>query len=366
MTTVDPEGLGTLFACPGDGERRHSVQAIAVEDVRAHLTGFLLRRGGAVAEQSQGLEPLLRDVRDSLAACTDPGLAFPAAAVVASLRDERVDPVWVAAALAGHFHGCGLKGTWRAAFRAPRSIRFGRSMTASSPTLTVDGDAIEGARLRPLGVVELEHASCLLLAGQDDADGLGLDDARPLATGDLGHRLGEMRAAIDLMRTGAPEYVAWCGDTVRIVAGWPGREEQTSSGSMAGHPGVVYCSTPLNPVRLAESLIHEASHQHFHLVQSAVRLHSSLDEAEYWQPYVKAVRPIERILLAYHAFANVVLFYQRLEQVVRDDDAQRRVELALAQHRPNVTLFRDYLERSNGLTAAGRALFRTLAERVAA
>ncbi len=365
--TSEPELLGRLIACPGDGRRRDRVQAMAAADAHAHLTGFLLRRGSEIAARSTGLVSLLRAALDAGTAWGDAGLAFPAPPIISSLQTDAVDPVCVAASIAGHLYGCGWKSAWRAEFRTPCSIRFGGSMTPSVGTVAVDGDVIDcSSGLRPLGLVRIDERGHLWLAGHEDAEGLGLDASRPLSTGSIPARVNEMRAAIALISACAPDYVDWCADTVRIVAAWAGTAERASSGSVSGQPGVIYCSSPLDPVRIAESLIHEAAHQHFHLAQSEVRLHTLRDESEYWQPYVQAGRSIDRILLAYHAFANVLLFYQRLLASTQDQDLQRRATLTVAQHRPNVITFQGYLDRSDGLTPAGQALYRTLAERMAA
>jgi HEXXH motif-containing protein len=317
--------------------------------------------------RSSGLTSLLHAAIDDLSSLPDAALAFPASAIAGSLQAESVDAVCVAARIAGHFQGCGLQGRWDATFRTPVRIRFGQSITMPVRAVTVEGDAIDCAgSLRPLGRTPIDDSGYVLLAGEEDADALCLDANRRLAAGDMPWRIPEMRAAIDLIRAGAPDYVGWCSDAVRVVAAWPGDPERTNSASFAGQLGVIYMSSPLNPVRIAETLVHEASHQYFHLAQSATRLHTLLDETDYWQPYVRAHRRIERILLAYHAFANVVLFHRRLLDSLADDDLRRRAAHALEHHEPNVALLDRYLERSNGLTPAGRSLYRTVAERVAA
>ncbi len=371
----ETELLATVLSCPSELSPPVPLADIAASHLRAHLAGFLRRRGDAVRARSEGLVAHLEGVLAGAAALPhDASMAFPAPAIIDSLTSPEVDPVWVAARLAAHFHGLGQRGTWSAQLAAPRTVRFGHRVTPAAAHLVLDGDALhlDGRAttvdaLRTLGVVEVPGGhGAVWLAGADDAEALSLDPAKGFSAAPLADRVTELRAALEAVARFAPEYLPWIGGAVRVVAGWPGSGDKVMSGSVPGQPGVVYVSSPLSTLRVAESLIHEAAHQYFHIGELHTRFHTLADAATYWSPYVQKERPIDRILLAYHAFANVSVFYQRVLAGTDDAATVARARFALEQHRPHLHTFREVLERSPGITAPGRALHRTLAARLAA
>ncbi len=74
-------------------------------------------------------------------------------------------------------------------------------------------------------------------------------------------------------------------------------------------------------------------------------------------------RPIGAILLAFHAFANVVLFYQScLESGLKDEGY---CEANMDRHLPELELMANHLRATTSLTEAGQLLRRPLAGRVA-
>jgi HEXXH motif-containing protein len=168
-----------------------------------------------------------------------------------------------------------------------------------------------------------------------------------------------------LGRTPAPEYLSWFGDAVRVVASWVGADQVLKSGSLPGNQGLIYISSPLPVARLAESLVHEASHQYFQTAETVHRFTGmAIDERLYWSPYAGQNRHLDRILFAFHAFANVTAFYQQVLRGRIDDGLRAHSENTLAFHRPHLDAFRGYLESSEELTPAGRALFLTVDARI--
>ncbi len=82
------------------------------------------------------------------------------------------------------------------------------------------------------------------------------------------------------------------------------------TGSWERRPGMVFMSYLKDEVRVAEALLHESCHQHFYFGN----LDGSLEEndgIERWSEPVQQTRPVWKILLAYHAFANVCIFYEK-------------------------------------------------------
>ncbi len=75
-------------------------------------------------------------------------------------------------------------------------------------------------------------------------------------------------------------------------------------------PGVVSCSFPIGAAALAETFVHEASHQHLNIVRRLGPVVNRTDAGLYYSPLKGSARPIEAILVAYHAVANMLLFYR--------------------------------------------------------
>ena len=63
------------------------------------------------------------------------------------------------------------------------------------------------------------------------------------------------------------------------------------------------------PMDIAEVLVHECAHQYFYLLAYVGPYDDGSDERLYWSPPLRRNRPLSRILMAYHALANVRLFY---------------------------------------------------------
>src|SRR6266852_5178334 len=109
-------------------------------------------------------------------------------------------------------------------------------------------------------------------------------------------------------------------------------------------------------------LVHEATHLYFHLLCSVGNVDDSSDSTLYYSPIKRQGRPIRAILLAYHAFANVVLFYRLCqEKGLSDDGYCRQQENDLL---PQLKQLEASLHTTRALTPLGLALWEPLAERV--
>jgi HEXXH motif-containing protein len=76
------------------------------------------------------------------------------------------------------------------------------------------------------------------------------------------------------------------------------------------------------------------------------------------------MRPLTRILTAYHALANVRLFYQACREAGVDDGGYLAVNEAVMDDA--VAQLDTPLRRNPALTPLGRAMYAPLAERIAA
>ena len=82
------------------------------------------------------------------------------------------------------------------------------------------------------------------------------------------------------------------------------------SGSIQGQLGLLYISNTSDQLAIAEMLIHEASHQYYYLLSRLGAMDDGSDHKLYLNPFINALRPLARIVLGYHAFANVWMFYK--------------------------------------------------------
>jgi HEXXH motif-containing protein len=376
---MNGEELGTIFSCPGRSERGSEISTILASNARDYVVGLLRRRGEQIEHHSHGLVPLLQSVIDEPSSW-DLGLAFPWPVVASGLSGEEPDVALVAAKVAGHVYGCGRTSPWRAQFARPRALRIGRHITPLVASLTVEGEVIEyqtaaGATMRTtvtaaegmraLGEVVVDGEQRLWLADGEDRDAMQLDGDWPFTTMSLDHRVQELSSAVEFVRQHAPEYLSWFGDAVRVIASWIGADQVLKSGSLPGNQGLIYISSPLPVVRLAESLVHEASHQYFQSAETVDRFTGmTAEERMYWSPYANTHRHLDRILFAFHAFANVTAFYQQVLRGQIDDGLRAHSEKTLEFHRPHLDAFRGYLRSSEELTPAGRALFLTVNARI--
>jgi HEXXH motif-containing protein len=173
-----------------------------------------------------------------------------------------------------------------------------------------------------------------------------------------------MHDAFNLIDRFSPEFSRWTlrllREVIPIESGTPGCMR---SGSSAAEPGRCHMSFPSSPVALAEMLIHETTHQYYYLVTRLGPVDDGTDTTLYYSPVKGCDRPIYYILIAYHAFANVLLFSQRcLAAGYNDSDGHL--------HR-NVHMLTEWLEtldkplrNTTALTTVGKALWLPLARRL--
>jgi HEXXH motif-containing protein len=126
-----------------------------------------------------------------------------------------------------------------------------------------------------------------------------------------------------------------------------------TSGSDCFNPGVVAVSFPIDVVSLAESLVHETAHQYYFLMNCAAVLTDPGHEQLYSSPLRHTARPLDRILLAYHAVANIICLYQLL---VSRDAPYQPDRSSMDRAVQDFETLADHLVDNPWLTDAGRAL----------
>jgi HEXXH motif-containing protein len=124
----------------------------------------------------------------------------------------------------------------------------------------------------------------------------------------------------------------------------------------------VTTSLPAHPAASAEMLIHESSHLYVNVARRIDEVVNGEDTSLYDSPVKGVPRPLDRILIAYHAFANVALFYGACIERGLEDAGYCATNLA--RHRAELAILERPLARTRGLSPLGRHLFEPLAERL--
>ena len=115
-------------------------------------------------------------------------------------------------------------------------------------------------------------------------------------------------------------------------------------------------------ISLADTLIHEATHHYYYTLGKLGALDDGTDSTLYFNPFLDLNRPISRILLAYHAFANILLFCRtaRAHGLADDPDLSAREEMLV----PRLGVLEQGLQTTKALTTPGRALWEPLYDQI--
>ncbi|MCA1174828.1 MULTISPECIES: HEXXH motif-containing putative peptide modification protein [unclassified Pantoea] len=137
----------------------------------------------------------------------------------------------------------------------------------------------------------------------------GYDTSSKLTIGNFNELDMLNRLAInELTSTGV--LAEWVTSAITSLYVTEAEKNSFSSGSWDKHCGLSYCSLRDEVFQLADILLHEACHQNFYFINLNKCLHED-DGILRLSPAVNLPRPIWAILLAYHAFSNVSIFYYK-------------------------------------------------------
>jgi len=176
----------------------------------------------------------------------------------------------------------------------------------------------------------------------------------------LGARCGD---ALTLVSRYAPAFTSWIERVLRVIVPRSTGDGTLFSGSASDAPGIVELSFDTRLVSIAEALVHESTHQYLHVATRVARVDDGSDPTLYYSPVKRTGRPVRAILVAYHAFANVVLFYKLCRAGGIDDEGYcARNE---AETRAQLAVLEQALRATRALTDVGEALWRPLARRLA-
>ncbi|AXT45804.1 aKG-HExxH-type peptide beta-hydroxylase [Chromobacterium rhizoryzae] len=362
------DDLVASAACPGDPDGLALLESCAAQAWRQSLRVFLERAAPGIALPA-GAERVLRDMAEAepdFERLWHPSLG----ALVQAGRQPRAGFLLACALeIAWHAHQSGVAGEWRAHWNPPRTLVLpdrivdvrALRVVADGRRLSLSAAGADGARL----ALSIESRSW---GGADRSPTLAAYPAR--TPDDREQPVGEpdaaaaqaLAAGLALLDQGAPVYGPWVRRLVRLVRPLRRSGGQVSSWSSLHYPGLVSMTLFASPLDMAETLVHEASHQHFHLADRLFPLVERGVEEWLYSPVKRCRRPAVMVLLAYHAFGNVALFFDALRRNGRLAEADWRHHMAdLQDWLPRMAA---ELERAHSLSPAGRRFLCALQRRL--
>ena len=380
MNDITVAGRG--FANPYESLDEEFLTAVTVEHTRAVTRRFLERFGGRLRARSDGLVPRLErwlseeatfdDVWDTAFGRLRYCLHFP----------ERADAVRAAATAALRISERRGEANWEARFEQPSRLLLGQIVLPAADRIEVaaGGRQIkirvsrdDGTRTvtlpRPLPI-ETSAAECDVLASTCvggarililtkeacDAREFGED---VIADSDSDSIVAPLQTMLRIVAEESPLYFDWIRRVVRRILPLPDDPRVMTSSTDPWRPGVLYSANRPDPAALAEMWIHEGSHQYMYVLARLGPLDDGSDPNLYYSPVSRRMRPLHIIVLAYHAVANITLFCRSCPpgSRLRPEETEKTFVEALA-------VFEKILLGSRAVTAAGRALWEPLYERL--
>ena len=371
FSTPSPERVKT-FSCPEVNQEDKRLLFEEIQRAQAfELTqGLLARRAEALSDRNNGLlDVLIAIAKDGIG--NEEAFAFPIPQYRFIFTEADVDAVTVAARAALHLGALGHDMNWDAQFTHPTVFVANERYKENIVALEQNGAEIIGTdvdgKIHAFEEWEkLPHVGKIgfLTPKPKRAFERILHKKEESASVDGKEYESVLTDALKLIQEFAPDYHSWVTDVLRwiipITPPDPATGAKTRAFSMYGVPSIVHMSFPNNPLKVADLLIHECSHQYFHVAEDWFRLANGQDTNLYYSHYVKKERPIDRILIAFHAFANVSRFY--IECLRNDAPFADKAKRELGGHEQWLSEFNEHLKVTSGLTKAGRNLWQPLAD----
>jgi hypothetical protein len=385
----EPSGWALQFSCPIGADDR-VLDAVVGTQAQALAQSLVATCGDEIAACGEGVAEVILDwsrTPPSYEAGWD--IAFGRAQL--ALSSAALNPAEVASRLALRLTEIGWAGEWQARI-VPSTLRLGGLILPRTERLRVERDGVRAGisvRAQNGGSIECRRAEP---TGEWMADGveklpsvgfsrsihlLGASGLPPADGGEQGFEgvvpiesidppiIDAFRAALELLATSAGEYGAWIERVLRgVLVSHREQHVRVLSGSGEAAPGVIHASYPASSMEIAEILVHECAHQYFYMLERVGPVDDGSDSRRYWSPPIRLERPLSRILMAYHALANVRLFYESLRGAEIDDGGYvKRNEPEILDA---VSQLDEPLQDNRALTPLGRALYEPLADRLAA
>jgi HEXXH motif-containing protein len=175
---------------------------------------------------------------------------------------------------------------------------------------------------------------------------------------DANELAAQLQAALDLLERTSTRYYTWSTRLLSCLFGVAPHADMTTNGSSSCQPGLVYVTHPSNPAAFAPILVHECTHQYFYLAETRAPVVNGRDGRLYYSPLKHTDRPLDRILIGYHADGNILAY---VEEALRAGTAHERLFRAeREQLRADLALLEQPLHRTEGLRPLGESLWRPL------
>jgi hypothetical protein len=386
------------FSCPQVGLDKEFLELVVTEHARQTVQKFIECYNGRMEIRGRGLGSVLSNwlqCTDTFETVWNSGFGEVFAAV---FRNGAQDIERRAAMLALRLHECGHAGEWEQQLSKPVRFRFDRWLLPPADTIEVSAtpqavmlnmrtanfwrkttfqrsengwetnngaEALmvltrPGIRWTILTAESLAASSTALL----QTEVLGYGDADVDTQPEL--LLHTCDAAVSLIAEYADIYLAWVSNVIRELVPLRARSGIFNNGSIDLSPGVICVSNSIsnreNPWALAEVLVHEATHQYLYIARRLGRMDDGRDENLYFSPFRNTGRPIYNILITYHAFANVVLFYRAAlaHGPSADGTSALAVEERVKELEQTLQPLDQALQSTKSLTPLGLALWEPL------
>lgn len=387
------------FSCPQEGLDRSLLEFSVVEHARQTMDLFIERFGDQLQGVSNGLSAVLSDWlhrNESFETVWSQPFGEAYAAVTAGTE---VDTVRCAADVAMRLHSRGHHGQWCLRLNKVVQLRFDKWLLPPSDAIemvaedkTVSITTCAGSRRRRIEFRQVEStwfvndldalptvagygARWNLLPAEALPPG---SPARALATGSYEFdavdgkpgpqsMLDTCGGALKLLAEFGSGYLGWVAQVIREIIPLPPSGDMTNSASGNLAPGVITASNQGRRCVLAEMLVHESTHHYLYILKRLGPLEDGSDGALYFSPFRNVGRPILYIIFAYHAFANVLLFYRTLRrQGLSADEPGFYSDQRIHDLEESLRTLEGSLQSTTALTSLGRALCEPLYERIRA
>jgi hypothetical protein len=376
------------FSCPQEGLDEEFLGLVAVTYAREITRLFLSRYATELTCRGHGLVDLVEDWlnRDiTFEMVWDPAVSNTFRAIQTGSAAQAINN---GAALALRASASGVPGEWSLAFVEPVRLQWGPwllptadriavscdgnvacvrtrldgNKKKTSFTCTNDGWRAENAQIMPQFGAPYKKITVLPASALASGGLAPSGDPLPVAEYIRPEIIGVYREAVTLLAEYTPVYLPWILRVLCYVA--PLHGDNIRSGSVEDQFGIICVSLGLNAVELAESFVHEASHQYLNLLCRLGPVDDGTDTNSYYSPAMRKERPLNRIVLAYHAYANILLFYRlcRAKGIADGDYCARRESELVSQ----VEQLGTPLRTNQALTSIGHGLCDPLIERLRA
>jgi|SRR5208337_4454286 len=391
------------FSCPQAGLDNEFLELVVTEHAQQTVQKFIECYGGRTEIRSGGLGAVFSNWLQGTDIFETAWNSAFGEVFAAVFRNGAQDIERSAAMLALRLHEFGHAGEWKLQLAKPAYFRFDRwllppadamevSATPQVVTLNMgtanvwrkttfqrDENGWETNNLEALPVLTRPGIRWTILTAESVAPSstvllqtevLGYSDEDVDTQPEL--LLRSCDTAVSLIAEFADIYLAWVGKVIRELVPLRARSGIFKSGSIDLSPGVICVSNSVSnqefPWALAEVLVHEATHQYLYIARRLGRMDDGSDNTLYFSPFRNTGRPIYNILITYHAFANVVLFYRTALAHGLSADAisalavQKRVKELEQKLQP----LEQGLQSTTSLTPLGLALWEPLRDELQA